>query len=146
MSKLQFFDMKAEEMVQMYDSTFSKKDAILTGKRMVDNVIESGNVGIHEFMSTIVRLKNVIDTAEGELRLLLPYEKTNVNGVDFNPVDGGNTVNYLDDEIYSTLKAELDARVNLLKLAQKQETLDLYGNLVPKVSNTPRKSSITIKF
>jgi len=138
--------MKAEEMVQMYDSTFSKKDAILTGKRMVDNVIESGNVGIHEFMSTIVRLKNVIDTAEGELRLLLPYEKTNVNGVDFNPVDGGNTVNYLDDEIYSTLKAELDARVNLLKLAQKQETLDLYGNLVPKVSNTPRKSSITIKF
>jgi hypothetical protein len=146
MSKLQFFEMKAEEMVQMYDSNFSKKDAILTGKRMVDNVIESGNVGIHEFMSTIVRLKNVIDTAEGELRLLLPYEKTNVNGVDFNPVDGGNTVNYSDDEIYSTLKAELDARVNLLKLAQKQETLDLYGNLVPKVSITPRKSSITIKF
>jgi hypothetical protein len=146
MSKLQFFDIKAEEMVQMYDSTFSKKDAILTGKRMVDNVIESGNVGIHEFMSTIVRLKNVIDTAEGELRLLLPYEKTNVNGVDFNPVDGGNTVNYSDDEIYATLKAELDARVNLLKLAQKQETIDLYGNLVPKVSITPRKSSITIKF
>jgi len=33
-----------------------------------------------------------------------------------------------------------------LKLAQKQEVLDMYGNEVPKVSVSPRKSSITIKF
>jgi hypothetical protein len=31
----------SEQFVTMYEPTFTKKDAILTGKRMVDNVIES---------------------------------------------------------------------------------------------------------
>lgn len=141
-----FLQLKEDEMLQMYDSTFTKKEAILTGKRMVDNVIENGLVGKHEFMTTLVRLKNVIDAAESEMRNLLPCEKVTINGVEFNPVDGGNTVNYADDEIYATLKADLDARVELLKLAQKQTIIDAYGNDVPKVSTTPRKSSITIKF
>ena len=141
-----FLQLKEDEMVQMYDSTFSKKEAILTGKRMVDNVIENGLVSKHEFMTTLVRLKNVIDSAEAEMRNLLPSEKVTINGVEFNPVDGGNTVNYAEDEIYVALKSDLDARVELLKLAQKQTIIDAYGNDVPKVSTTPRKSSITIKF
>lgn len=141
-----FLQLKEDEMLQMYDSTFTKKEAILTGKRMVDNVIENGLVSKHEFMTTLVRLKNVIDAAESEMRNLLPCEKVTINGVEFNPVDGGNTINYADDEIYATLKADLDARVELLKLAQKQTIIDAYGNDVPKVSTTPRKSSITIKF
>jgi len=141
-----FLELRAEEMVQMYDSTFTKKDAVLTGKRMVDNVIELGNVSKHEFMTTLVRLKNVIDSAESEMRNLLPQEKVTINGVEFSPVDGGNTVNYAEDDIYVQLKADLDARVELLKLAQKQTIIDAYGNDVPKVGTTPRKSSITIKF
>lgn len=141
-----FLELRAEEMVTMYDATFTKKDAILTGKRMVDDVLEKGLVGKHEFMTTLVRLKNVIDSAETEMRSNLPLEKFSINGIDFSPVDGGNTVNYADDEIYRTIKADLDARVELLKLAQKQEMIDLYGNDVPKVSLTPRKSSLTIKF
>jgi len=55
-------------------------------------------------------------------------------------------LNYSDDPIYQQLKADLDARAELLKLAQKQDLIDAYGNDVPKVSTTPRKSSITIKF
>jgi len=43
-------------------------------------------------------------------------------------------------------KAKLEARVELLKLAQKQTIIDAYGNDVPKVGTTPRKSSITVKF
>lgn len=146
MSKLQFFEFRAEEMATMYDSTFTKKDAIITGKRMVDNVIESGNVGKVELISNVVRLKAVIDTIESELRNVLPHEKIKINGVEFNPVDGGNTINYSDDEIWCELKRCLDERTEQLKLAQKQDTFDAYGNQVPKVSTTPRKSSITIKF
>jgi hypothetical protein len=55
-------------------------------------------------------------------------------------------LNYSDDDVYNVLKADLDARAELLKLAQKQSVLDTYGNEVPKVSTTARKSSITIKF
>jgi hypothetical protein len=32
----------SEQLITMYEPNFTKKDAILTGKRMVDNVIESG--------------------------------------------------------------------------------------------------------
>ena len=59
---------------------------------------------------------------------------------------GGNTLNYADDAIYVELKKDLDDRVELLKLAQKQVMFDAYGNEVPRVSSTPRKASLAISF
>ena len=138
--------MRADEIVQMYDSTFTKKEAIKTGTDLALNVFESGEVSPAEVMANLSRLKWVIDAAETTMRSKLEiYDKQIILGLEFNYVNGGNTVNYADDEVYATIKADLDSRVELLKLAQKQEILDLYGNLVPKVSTTPRKSSITIK-
>jgi hypothetical protein len=138
--------MRADEIVQMYDSTFTKKEAIQTGTNLALNVFESGEVSPAEVLANLSRLKWVIDAAETTMRSKLEiYDKQIILGLEFNYVNGGNTINYADDEIFNKLKADLDARVELLKLAQKQEILDLYGNLVPKVSTTPRKSSITIK-
>jgi hypothetical protein len=142
-----FLSMRAEEMVQMYDSTFTKKEAQSTGVNLVKSALENGNVGKHELMSTITRLKAVIDSAEAELRQNLPHEKVTVMGVEFNPVNGGETLNLTEDTVYCQLKKDLDDRVDLLKLAQRQDlVLDAYGNEVPRVGTTPRKSSITIKF
>lgn len=146
MSKESFFLMRAEQMATLYDATFTKKEAIKQGIDLVQKVLNDGLVGKHEFMSNLLRLKAVIDTAESEMRKNLPHEKIIVLGVEFNPVDGGNTINYSEDEIWQTLKNDLDARTELLKLAQKQEVADLYGNIVPKVGTTPRKSSININF
>ena len=146
MSKLQFFEMRAEEMATLYDSTFTKKEAIKTGKNLVQNVLDNGQVGVLELTCSLVRLQEVITTAVSKLRNHLPTEKTELMGVTFTPTNGGNTVNYADDEIYRTIKADLDARTEQLKLAQKQDVFDAYGNQVPKVSTTPRKDSITIKF
>jgi len=138
--------MRADEIVQMYDSTFTKKEAIKTGTDLALNVFESGEVSPAEVLANLSRLKWVIDAAETTMRSKLEiYDKQIILGLEFNYVNGGNTINYADDEVYATIKADLDARAELLKLAQKQEILDLYGNLVPKVSTTPRKSSITIK-
>lgn len=136
----------SEQLLTMYEPTFTKRDAILTGKRMVDNVIESGEIDKHEFMANICRLKEVVNSADSEMRKHLPEEKVKIYGVEFTPVNGGDTINYAEDEIYRQLKADLDARVELLKLAQKQHIIDAYGNDVPKVGTTPRKSSITLKF
>ena len=141
-----FLQMRADEIVQMYDSTFTKKEAIQTGTNLALNVFESGEVSPAEVLANLSRLKWVIDAAETTMRSKLEiYDKQIILGLEFNYVNGGNTINYADDEVYATIKADLDARAELLKLAQKQEILDLYGNLVPKVSTTPRKSSITIK-
>jgi hypothetical protein len=136
----------SEKLMSMYEPTFTKKDAILTGKRMVDDVIESGNIDKHQFMAQICRLKEVINSADSEMRKWLPEEKMTILGVEFTPVNGGSTIDYAEDPIYCQLKADLDARVELLKLAQKQTIIDAYGNDVPKVGTTPRKNSITLKF
>ena len=136
----------SEELASMYEPTFTKKDAILTGKRMVDNVIESGNIDKHQFMAQLCRLKEVVNSADSEMRKWLPEEKVTILGVEFTPVNGGNTIDYSEDPIYCQLKADLDARVELLKAAQKSPQWDGYGNVVPKVGTTPRKNSITLKF
>lgn len=141
-----FLQMRADEIVQMYDSTFTKKEAIQTGTALAENVFESGEVSPEEVLANLSRLKWVIDAAEATMRNKIEiYDKRIVLGLEFNYVNGGNTINYADDEVYSTIKADLDARTEQLKMAQKQDTFDAYGNQVPKVSTTPRKSSITIK-
>ena len=147
MSKLQFFEMRAEQMIALYDSTFTKKDAIKTGENLIDSVLESGELDIMELGANLVRLEQVVSSAVSKFRNhIIDTEKVKVLGVEFSPVNGGNTINYSDDEIWNELKRCLDARTEELKLAQKQEAFDAYGNQVPKVSTTPRKSSITIKF
>ena len=146
MSKIQFYEMRAEEMALMYDATFTKKEAQKVGAKLVTDLLESGEVDKMQFTANLARLNEVISTAMTEVRKHIPEEKQTVLGVEFTPVNGGSTINYAEDPIYSQLKADLDARAELLKLAQKQDVLDMYGNEVLKVSTTPRKSSITIKF
>lgn len=143
----ELFLLQSEQLVTMYDATFTKKDAILTGKRMVDDLLESGEVDPITVWGNIARLKEVVNSADATFREKVDIlDKIKKNGVEFNYVNGGNTLNYSEDEVYNALKADLEARVELLKLAQHQEIIDSYGNLVPKVSMTPRKSSVTLKF
>lgn len=141
-----FLQMRAEDVATMYDATFTKKEAIMQGKSLVNQVVEEGLIDKTQFMANLVRLKAVIDTTESEMRNHLPIEKIKVMGVEFTPVDGGNNINFNEDEVFRILQKEVDERKELLKLAQKQETFDGSGNQVPKVSLIPRKSSITIKF
>ena len=93
----------SEQLITMYEPSFTKKDAILTGKRMVDNVINEGNVDKHMFMANICRLKEVVNSADAEMRKHLPEEKLTCYGVEFTPVNGGEVINYGDDPIYQSL-------------------------------------------
>ncbi len=148
MSKEVFFQMRAEEMAQMYDATFTKKEAKKQGVQLVKNVLENGNVTLHDLMANIVRLKEVVNSAESELRKNLPEEEVEIMGVKFSPKNGGNTINFKDDEVWSNLKNKLKNREDLLKTALKNDEAiyDNEGVEVPKVSKTPRKDSITITF
>ena len=141
-----FLELRAQDFVTMYDASFTKKEAQKVGIKLVTDLLDNGNVDKMEFISNLARLNEVISTAMTEARKHIAEEKQTVLGIEFTPVNGGNTLNYSEDPIYQQLKADLDSRVELLKLAQKQNVLDAYGNEVPKVSTTPRKSSITLKF
>lgn len=149
MSKQQFELMRAEEMCALYDSTFTKKEAIKTGENLIESALESGEVDVMQLGANLVRLQQVIVSAVDKFRShIIDTEKVTVLGVEFSPVNGGETFNYKEDEIYLTLFNDLKEREELLKLAYKakNEFFDQYGNTIPKVSTTPRKSSITIKF
>jgi len=141
-----FLELRAQDFVTMYDASFTKKEAQKVGLKLVTDLLDNGNVDKMEFIANLARLSEVVGTAMAEARKHITEEKQTVMGVEFTPVNGGNTLNYSEDPIYQQLKADLDARAELLKLAQKQSVIDLYGNDVPLVSTTPRKSSITIKF
>jgi hypothetical protein len=130
----------------MYDASFTKKEAQKVGLKLVTDLLDNGNVDKMGFIANLARLSEVVTTAMTEARKHITEEKQTVMGVEFTPVNGGNTLNYSEDLIYQQLKNDLDARAELLKLAQKQDLIDAYGNDVPRVSTTPRKSSITIKF
>jgi hypothetical protein len=148
MSKDLFFKMREEEIVNMYDASFTKKEAIYQGKKIVQNVLDNGIVDKSSFMASVVRLKTVVDTIESEMRENLPFEKATIMGVEFIPVNGGESLNYKDDPIYADIFNELKERESLLKAAynSKNEIYDENGIEITKVSATPRKSSITIKF
>jgi flagellar biosynthesis regulator FlaF len=141
-----FLELRAQDFVTMYDASFTKKEAQKVGIKLVTDLLDNGNVDKMEFIANLARLSEVVGTAMTEARKHITEEKQTVMGVEFTPVNGGNTINYSEDPIYQQLKADLDARAELLKLAQKQDLIDAYGNDVPRVSTTPRKSSITIKF
>lgn len=148
-SKDLFFELRCEETIKntLYESGFTKKDAKITGENLVNKIFDEGNVGKLEFFSNMVRLQEVVNSAVIKLREKIEiFEKTNVMGVEFNPTNGGNSINYQEDLIWCELKKELEERTEQLKLAQKQDTFDAYGNQVPKVTTTPRKASINIKF
>jgi len=141
-----FLELRAQDFVTMYDASFTKKEAQKVGLKLVTDLLDNGNVDKMEFIANLARLSEVVTTAMTEARKHITEEKQTVMGVEFTPVNGGNTINYLEDPIYQELKADLDHRAELLKLAQKSTVIDAYGNDVPRVSTTPRKSSITIKF
>jgi hypothetical protein len=149
MSKQLFEMMRLQEVSSLYPTDFTKKEAQQTGKDLVNQVLELGNVSTLDFGANLVRLSEVIGSAMAELRIKIKdIEKQTVQGVEFNPVNGGETLNFKDDEIWSDIKRELSEREEVLKVAYKSkgEIYDEGGVLVPKVSSTPRASSITIKF
>lgn len=141
-----FLQLRAESFITMFDPAFTKKEAEKTGIKLVQDMANEGNVDKVQFIANLARLNAVVGSAMAEARKHLPLDKISVLGVDFTPVNGGSVCNNNEDSIWVQLKADLDNRTELLKLAQKQEIIDTYGNQVPKVGTTPRASSITIKF
>jgi len=142
-------ELSAESFTTMYSSEFTKKDAIATGQKLVNDLFEAGEVDELRVFSNIVRLKEVAVSADKAFR-----ERINIptaissNGVEFAPKNGSKRLNYTDDIIYNELVAKVKAREELLKVAHNSKDViyDCSGCEVPKVSASFDKSSITVNF
>jgi hypothetical protein len=145
MSKDLFLMMREEE-VSTSNFFPTKKELVILSKDFAKAIVDNGEHNIQEVYAQALRLKESISAIESVLKSELPQEKFEAFGLNGTYRSGGNSINYNEDETYKQLKADLDSRTELLKLAQKQDVLDTGGNEVPKVSVTPRKSSLAISF
>lgn len=148
-SKSQFMQLRAQDMVTMYDHEFTKKKAESTGMQLVSDIFEKGEVEPIKVFSNLVRLKAVIDAAEKGFRerLSLPAADS-WNGVTFTPKNGAESLNYDEDDVCRSLSEQLKARQELVKLATKsKDTIyDKDGVEVPQVTSKFNKPSITVTF
>lgn len=145
MSKDLFLMMREQE-IQTSNFLPNKKEIQFSAKKFITEVLEAGEVDKYELIAQAKRMQEALEVINTELLKVLPQENFEAFGLKGTFRNGGDTINYAEDEIYKELKRCLDERTDLLKLAQKQEVADLYGNIVPKVSTTPRKSSLSISF
>ena len=140
------FLMLQEQEINTKNFLPNKKEIHFSANQFVENLLEAGEVDKTEMFVQALRLSEALEVVKDKLKNSLPQENFEAFGVKGTYRSGGDSINYLEDEIYATIKKDLDARTEQLKMAQKQETFDAYGNQVPKVSTTPRKSSLAISF
>jgi hypothetical protein len=145
MSKDLFMLMREQE-IQTSNFLPTKKEIQFSSKKFITEILDAGEVDKYELIAQAKRMGEALDIINAELLKVLPQENFEAFGLKGTFRNGGDTINYSDDAIYTQLKADLDARAELLKLALKQDVIDAYGNDVPKVSTTPRKSSLSISF
>jgi hypothetical protein len=147
MSKNLFMLMREQEVAT---SNFlpTKKELAKSSKDFAEQLIDSGNHTTEELYAQALRLKEAVSVIEETLKSKLPQENFEAFGIKGTYRSGGDTINYSDDEVWLELKSKLSHRESLLKVALNSE-LDFYdeeGIKVPKVSTTPRKSSLAISF
>jgi len=140
------FMLMREQEIQTQNFLPNKKEIQFGAKQFITEVINEGKCNKYELLAQAKRLSEALDVVTTELLKVLPEENFEEFGLKGTFRNGGETINYIDDPIYQQLKADLDARAELLKLALKQDVIDAYGNEVPKVSTTPRKNSLAISF
>ena len=147
MSKDLFLMMREQE-VNTTNFLPSKKELKKSSLEFANGIVESGDYNITEVYSQALRLKESLTTIESILKDSLPQEKFEAYGIKATYRNGGDTINFKDDEVIKQLEKKIAERKELLKVALKSENsiYDSEGIEVPKVSTTPRKSGLSITF
>jgi hypothetical protein len=93
-----------------------------------------------------VRINEALSIVTDTLKKSLPTEKQTAYGIEIVPVNGRQMIQYSEDPIWQQLNNDLKAREELLKLALKQDVIDMYGNMVPRVGVKFSADSLTVKY
>jgi len=123
------------------------------GINAIVEAVEAGVVNPLDAFASFNKLEKLFKEAKVKIDELARDEaekytaKTFTFGnVEFTRKDGAKKLNYSEDLLYSNLQAQLKAREELLKVAQKSTIYDDGGVEVPKVSISYNKDSLMVKF
>ena len=145
MSK-QLFELMREQEIQTSNFLPTKKEVLKSSENFAKKLLESGEVEKLEVLAQATRLKDAVTAVFDAIKANIPHEEQTAYGIQIIPSNGRKMVQYLEDPIWCELQEAVKQREKLLNLAQTQETADLYGNLVPKVSVKYASDSLTIKY
>jgi hypothetical protein len=142
------FQLMREQEIQTSNFLPNKKEIQLSAKTFIKEVLDAGEIDKIELLAQAKRMGEALDVINAELIKVLPQENFEGYGLKGTFRSGGETINYKDCEVWSDINRELKEREELLKIALKShnEIYDAAGVQVPKVSTTPRKSSLAISF
>jgi hypothetical protein len=126
----------------------SKKELELSSKTFAKNLIDTGDIDKVEAFAQAERLTTAISNVRDELKASLPREKQTAYGIEINPVNGRQMIQFSEDELWADLNRKLKEREEVLKISLKQtEPLyDSQGCEIPKVSVKYSADSLTIKY
>lgn len=142
-----FMMMREREVVT--DNFFpSKRDLTKTAKDFAKEIIDKAEHNPQEIYAQARRLLEVFSILEKEFKSKLPQEDFEAFGIRGTYRDGGDRINYSEDDVVRGLEQRLKERKELIKAAMKtsQPIYDSDGVEVSKVSTTPRKSTLAITF
>ena len=147
MSKDLFHLMRQQE-IDTQNFLPTRLEIQLSSKNFIKEILDAGEIDKIELLAQAKRMGEALEVINAELLKVIPQENFEAFGLKGTFRSGGETINYKDCEVWSDINRELKEREELLKLALKSqnEIYDAAGVQVPKVSTTPRKSSLAISF
>jgi hypothetical protein len=142
------FELMRQQEIETSNFLPNKKEIQFSSKKFITDLLDAGEVNKYELLAQAKRMSEALDVINEELLKILPQENFEEFGLKGTFRNGGETINFKECEIWSDIQKELKEREELLKTALKsnKEVYDENGVLVPKVSTTPRKSSLSISF
>jgi adenylosuccinate synthase len=142
------FQLMRQQEIDTQNFLPNKLEIQLSAKTFIKEVLDAGEIDKIELLAQAKRMGEALDVINAELIKVIPQENFEAFGLKGTFRSGGETINYKDCEVWSDINRELKEREDLLKLALKSqnEIYDAAGVQVPKVSTTPRKSSLAISF
>lgn len=137
-----------EEEITTNNFLPTKKEIQSSSKGFVKHLIEAGEVDKTELFTQALRISEALEIVTAELKNSIPQENFEAFGVKGTFRNGGDTFNYKEDAVYLELENKLKQRAELIKVATNSDKTiyDSEGVEVPKVSKTPRKSTLAITF
>jgi hypothetical protein len=142
------FQLMRQQEIDTQNFLPNKLEIQLSAKTFIKEVLDAGEIDKIELLAQAKRMGEALEVINAELLKVLPQENFEAFGLKGTFRSGGETINFKDCEVWSDINRELKEREDLLKLALKSqnEIYDAAGVQVPKVSTTPRKSSMAISF
>jgi adenylosuccinate synthase len=142
------FQLMRQQEIETQNFLPNRLEIQLSAKTFIKEVLDAGEIDKIELLAQAKRMGEALEVINAELLKVLPQENFEAFGLKGTFRSGGETINYKDCEVWSDINRELKEREELLKIALKSqnEIYDAAGVQVPKVSTTPRKSSLAISF